>query len=88
MPAPATEEQRRASYATGGMALGIFSLFAAVYGPLGLILIIIGFWLSVKGLQSEYRTRALVGLVCSSIGFLISVVGWAIFGLGFLKSLG
>ena len=72
---PPTLEERRASCATGGMVLGICSLFAGFAGFYGPLCVLIGMILSIAGLKSEgHRRRAIIGLVCSGIGLVILAI--------------
>ena len=61
--------------AIAGLVLGIISIvFAFLYFWVGLIVGIIGIILSVKGRESEKKSMATAGLVCSIVGTALSGV--------------
>jgi hypothetical protein len=84
-PGPKTPESAQANCATGGMAIGFCSLFMAVYGPGGLLLIAVGLVLSFVGLSSERRGRARIGLVCNVIGLAITAFVVVVFRDSFFR---
>jgi hypothetical protein len=83
---PFTLEEKRALRANAGMFLGILSIIGSVaffYGAIAAFLAIV---LSISGLKAEPNKRAVIGLVCGLIGFVLSIVATRfVFSEGWLR---
>lgn len=64
--------------ATTSMVLGIIGMFAWFIPIFGLPITIIGLIMGIKGLNSERRNRAVVGITLCIIGLVLSIANASI----------
>ena len=82
------EDEKNNSYAMAGFILGLSSVITWMVPIFGLLLEVLGIIFSIKGIKSENKVLAIIGLVCSFCFMFISIAEISIirgiFTYGFL----
>ena len=84
---PLTEAQRLSGRGTTGLILGVLSVVGFITGPYGIASACFGILISITGLKAVPNRKAVIGLWCSVVGFVLSV-GATIFLAGGMRGSG